>query len=290
MTLLQDESGPRMENMSKDGIYVIWVEESLHEPMYFFICNLLLNGVFGNTVIFPQIFVHLLVGSSTISFSGCITQAYCVESYAAVEILTFTTMAYDRYLAVGNPLRYSSIMTNIKALKYIGGIWALILTLVLMALIMAAKLTFCGVNINNIYCEIKSIVRLACEDTPLNNTFGLVEKLVVLSICVMIIIYCYIATLVICLKTSGLNIGDISVTAHILLSIAGVFTSVTVNPIVYGLRTEALKLRLANNLQKMNNLCRAEMANCSAPYFEPKSSAFNSPWLQKLDAAEGVQP
>ncbi|XP_069828868.1 olfactory receptor 4B13-like [Dendropsophus ebraccatus] len=239
MMLLQDESGPRMENMSKVGrsfvflgllemeryripcsiaafglyiiptllccliVYVIWVEESLHEPMYIFICNLLLNGVFGNTVILPQFIVGLLSGSSTISFPECITQTFCAQTFSTVEIFTFTTMAYDRYLAVGNPLRYSSFMTNVKTLKYINVIWALAFILVLVPVIMTANLNFCGVNINNIFCENMSLVRLACGDSLVNNIFGLVEALLVIVVTLLIVFYCYTRTLVICLKTSG---------------------------------------------------------------------------------------
>ncbi|XP_056415430.1 olfactory receptor 10A2-like [Hyla sarda] len=263
-------------------VYVIWVEESLHEPMYVFISNLLLNGVFGNSVIFPQVIVYLLSGSSTISFPGCITQTFCVQTFSAVEIFTFTTMAYDRYLAVGNPLRYSSLVTNTKALKYIIIIWASAFAFVLVPVIMTNNLHFCGVNINNIFCDNMSLVRLACGDTSVTNIFGLVETLLILVVTLLVIFYCYIRTLLICLKTSGstshkavntlvthiltfsafmtaslfvllryrLNGGTISITVHVLLSITGVLSSVIVNPIIYGLRTEALKIKMIYILQK----------------------------------------
>ncbi|XP_069828915.1 olfactory receptor 10A6-like [Dendropsophus ebraccatus] len=184
-------------------VYVIWVEESLHEPMYLFICNLLLNGVFANTVIFPQIIVLLLFGFSTISYPGCITQTLCVQTFSTVENFTFTTMAYDQYLAVGNPLRYSSIMTNVKALKFICVIWALAFILVLIPVMLTTNLHFCGVSIINVFCENMSLVRLACGDSSVNNIFGLVETLLVLVVTLLIILYCYISTLLICLKTSG---------------------------------------------------------------------------------------
>ncbi|XP_069828869.1 olfactory receptor 4B13-like [Dendropsophus ebraccatus] len=317
--LLQDESDSRMENMSRVGssfvflgilemerywipcfllafvlyiiptllcclmVYVIWVEESLHEPMYIFICNLLLNGVFLNTVILPQFIAGLISGSSTISFPGCITQILCVQTFGAVELFTFTAMAYDRYLAVGNPLRYSSIMTNVKTLTYINVIWALAFILVLVPVMMTANLNFCRVNINNVYCDNMSLVTLACGDSSANNIFGLVQVLLTFVVTLLIIVYCYSRTLVICLKTSRssslkaihtlvshiitfsifltttlfvflryrLNGGNVSVTVHVLLSISGVLTSIIVNPIVYGLRTETLKIKLVHNLEKM---------------------------------------
>ncbi|XP_069828916.1 olfactory receptor 52E8-like [Dendropsophus ebraccatus] len=264
--------------------YIIWVEESLHEPMYFFICNLLLNGVFGNTAVLPQIIVGLLSGSSTITFPACIIQTFCVHSFSTVEVLTFTIMAYDRYLAVGNPLRYSTIMTNVKVLNYISLIWALAFILVLVTVVLTANLTFCGVNINNIFCENMSLIRLACGGSSVNNIYGLVETFLILGSDLLIIFYCYTRTLLICLRTSGstslkaihtlvthiitfsifvtgsmfvvlryrLNGENISIMAHTILSITGVLTSIVVNPIVYGLRTEVLKVKLIHTLQKIH--------------------------------------
>ncbi|KAM3936247.1 olfactory receptor 4B13-like [Leptodactylus fuscus] len=319
MTLFQYDSSPKMENISRAGssfvflgllemeryripysiialglyivttwmcfliVYVVWVEESLHEPMYIFICNLLLNGVYGNTAIFPQFIVSLISGSSTISFPECVIQTFCVQTFSTVESVTFTAMAYDRYLAVGNPLRYPALMSNMTAFKYVYVIWALVFILVLIPVVMTANLQFCGVNINNVFCENMSLLRLACGDTTVNNIFGLVETLVVFFIALIIIVYCYIRTLIICLKTSRsashkavhtlvthiitfsifmiaalfvllryrLSGWNLSVMVHVLISISGLLTSVIVNPIVYGIRTEALKIKLIHNLQKI---------------------------------------
>ncbi|KAM3934895.1 olfactory receptor 52E8-like [Leptodactylus fuscus] len=264
-------------------IYVVWVEENLHEPMYILICNLLLNGIFGSTAIFPQLIIVLFLGSSTISFPRCLTQAFCTQSFNGLEVFTFSAMAFDRYLAVGNPLRYFSLMTNLMALRCIYLMWVIMFLFIMSTVVMTANLQFCGVNINNVFCDNMSLVRLACGDSSLNNFFGLVGTLLFILLTLVIIVYCYIRTLLICLKTSRstslkavhtlvtqiitfsicmttllfvflryrLSGGNISVTAHVLLSIAGVVTSIIVNPLVYGIRTEALKLKVIHNLQKM---------------------------------------
>ncbi|XP_018426390.1 PREDICTED: olfactory receptor 6-like [Nanorana parkeri] len=265
-------------------VYVIWIEVSLHEPMYIFIGNLIFNGVFGNTVILPPFIISLLNGSSTISFNECLTQVFCVQSFSTVEILTFTAMAYDRYLAVGYPLRYATLMTNGKALKYIEIIWISGFVLVVVPLIMTANLTFCGVNINNIFCDNMSLVRLACGNSAMvNNIFGLVETLLVIFGTCFVIVYCYVRTLLICLKLPRaaylkamhtlsthiitfsvfltaslfvvlryrLNGGTITVSVHVFISSTGLLTSVILNPIIYGIRTEALKLKILLNLHKL---------------------------------------
>ncbi|KAM3934894.1 olfactory receptor 4B13-like [Leptodactylus fuscus] len=265
-------------------IYVVWIEESLHEPMYIFISNLLLNGVFGSTAIFPLFVFGLLLRFSTISLPGCLIQTVCVHSFCGMEICTFTAMAYDRYLAVGNPLRYPSLMTNVKALTCVYVIWVFNLISITIPVIMTATLQFCGVNIKNIFCDNMSLVRLACGDTTVNNIFGLVVTSAIIFTALIIIVYCYIRTLLICLKISRsaslkavhtlvthiitfcifmtttlfvflryrFSSGNISVTGHMLLSIAGLLTTFIVNPIVYGIRTEALKMKLIHNLQKID--------------------------------------
>ncbi|XP_077307169.1 olfactory receptor 6B2-like [Lithobates pipiens] len=265
-------------------VYVIWIEASLHEPMYIFICTLIINGIVGNTVVFPQFIIGLLTGSSTICFYKCLVQVFCVQSFPTVEIFTFTAMAYDRYLAVGYPLRYATLMTNGKALKYIAIIWISAYILVGILVTMTANLKFCGVNINNIFCENMSLVRLACGNSAMVlNVFGLVETLIFVFGAIFIIIYCYTRTLLICLKVSKascfkaihtlsthiitcsiflaaalfvilryrLNGGTISISVHVLLSITGLLTSAIVNPIVYGIRTEALKLKILQNVQML---------------------------------------
>ncbi|KAM9319757.1 olfactory receptor 52N5-like [Gastrophryne carolinensis] len=266
-------------------VYVIWKEESLHAPMYILIGNLLVNGAFGNTIIFPRFIIDMLRGSSTILFSECLTQTFFIQSFSTVEIFTFTAMAYDRYLAVGYPLRYPTLMTNNKALKYIAIIWILTFVLVIIPLIMTANLKFCGVNINNIFCENMSLIRLACGTSAMvNNLFGLVEVLFIIFGTFFIIIYCYIRTMLICIKISKASFlkaihtllshiitfsvfmtatmfvflryrltgGTIPVSVHVLISITGLLTSVIVNPLVYGIRTEALKLKIIHNMHQCN--------------------------------------
>ncbi|XP_073404480.1 olfactory receptor 52K1-like [Dendrobates tinctorius] len=273
-------------------IYVIWAEESLHEPMYLFIGNLLLNAVFGSTVVFPQFIVNLMSGCSTISFPECLFQAFCMQTFYTAEMLTFIAMAYDRYLAVGNPLRYSSIMTNVKALTYVSIIWVFSFVLVMIPIVMTANLHVCGVTINNIYCENMSLVRLACGNS-VNSLYGLIQSSLFLVCLFLIIVYCYVRTMLICLKLSRssslkaihtlvthiitfsifltgtlfvflryrLSSETISITAHVLLSMTGLLTSVIVNPIIYGIRTEALKLKLIHNLQNINVFKKVSQLN-----------------------------
>ncbi|XP_063297470.1 olfactory receptor 4B13-like [Pelobates fuscus] len=264
-------------------LYNVCIEANLHEPMYLFICNLLFNGMFGSTSLFPKIIIDLLSGSKIISVAGCFIQSFCMHTFASVEVFTFTIMAQDRYLAIGEPLRYPTLMTNGKALNYIGIIWIIAIILVLIPVIMTMKLPLCGKNINNVFCDNMSLVNLACGDSSLNNIFGAIETFIVYMVALMIIIYCYIRTFLICLKLSKdahqkavstlvshliafscftvatlfivlryrLNSGSIPMFVHILLSCMGIVTTTIVNPFIYGIRTEALRVKILQNLLKI---------------------------------------
>ncbi|KAM4702138.1 olfactory receptor 6B2-like [Discoglossus pictus] len=267
-------------------IFIIWSEDSLHEPMYFFICNLVFNDIFESTLFSPKIMIDLLSGTKMISLVGCLTQAFCVQAYACVEMLTFTVMAHDRYLAVGQPLRYHTLMTNGKALNCTAIIWILASVLVSIPILLTAWLPFCGQYIKNIFCDNMSLVKLACGDTTVNNISGAVGTSVLIICCLLLVIYCYIQTFLICLKISKeacqkalrtlmthlilfscfmvtslfvvmryrLNSNTLSIVSHIILSASGLIISPPLNPLVYGIRTEALKNKIIHNLKKINIL------------------------------------
>ncbi|XP_075053958.1 olfactory receptor 4B13-like [Mixophyes fleayi] len=264
-------------------VFVVWTEESLHEPMYIFICNLVLNGMFGSSTFLPKLIIDLLSGSRTISFSCCLVQSFFLHSFAAVEVFTFTIMAHDRYQAVGQPLRYPTLMTNDKAMKYIAINWVMAFIVVFIPVIMTAYVPLCGINLNNVFCENTSLIKLACGDVSMNNIFGAVEAFLIDISCLLVIIYCYIRTFIICLRISKeacqkavrtlvthlvafvtfmiasffillryrMNSGSISLAAHVLITIIGLITPITVNPFIYGIRTEALKIKILQKIQKI---------------------------------------
>ncbi|KAM3936233.1 olfactory receptor 1496-like [Leptodactylus fuscus] len=262
-------------------VYVVWTEQSLHEPMYIFISNLVWNIMFGSSALFPKLAIDLFIGSSTISLFGCLTQAFCIQSFALVEISTFTIMAYDRYLAVGFPLRYHSLMSCKKALLSLVTIWLVILISVFVGVMFVVRLTLCGNSIHNVYCENFSVVRLACVSTVLNDVYGIIGTLLLLIGSLMIVIYCYIRTFLICMKISveanqkaihtlvthivtfstfmvatlfvifryRLNGGSLSTVTHVVISVGGLTVSITLNPLIYGIRTEALKTKMIQTLK-----------------------------------------
>ncbi|XP_071989523.1 olfactory receptor 1496-like [Engystomops pustulosus] len=265
-------------------ICLIWMEVKLQEPMYLFIGNLVFNAIMGSSTVMPKLMFDLILGFKTIDLSGCLIQSFCIESFAYAEICTFTIMAYDRYLAIGHPLRYSILMTNRKALKSIIVTWVIVFMHRIIGVALTARLALCGVVINNVYCETMSLTRLACSETTINNIFGTTSTLTVVIISLLIVIYCYIRTFVFCLKISmmsasqkavhtlithiaafssfmmsslfvgfryRLNSGALSTTTHVIISMTGLTASITLNPFICGLRTEALRVQIIASVQRI---------------------------------------
>nr|DBA32309.1 TPA: hypothetical protein GDO54_000110 [Pyxicephalus adspersus] len=263
--------------------YVICTEESLHEPMYIFISCLVFNVMYGASAFLPKMLVDLLSLNSMISLPGCLFQGFCIQSYSVAEIFIFTLIAYDRYLAVGHPLRYPTLMTNLTSLKLIFAVWILVLMGTSVAVLLIPRLTFCAVNINNVFCETVSLLRLSCVDVTVNNIYGITWTLFVTISCILVVLYCYIRTILICLKLPAdasqkafqtlvthviaffifmvgtmflafryrLNGGSLSTIAHVVISMSGMSTAITVNPLIYGIRTKALRVKIAHNLQNV---------------------------------------
>ncbi|KAM4702120.1 olfactory receptor 10G3-like [Discoglossus pictus] len=263
-------------------VFVIWTEDSLHEPMYIFICNLVTNGAIGSSIYFPKLMINLLSGTKEISLAGCLTQAFFVQNFASVELYTFTIMAHDRYLAIGQPLRYKILMSNEKALKFICFIWFFAFICVFTPILLTVKLPICGKYINSIICDSMSLVTLACGDTSVNNIFGSVQSILLITVCFLYVIYTYIMMLLVCLKISKeacqkalgtlithmvsyfcfmvtilfiilryrLNSNSLSIVTHVLLAVSGLVISAVLNPLIYGIKTESLRIKIVHNLQK----------------------------------------
>ncbi|XP_044127221.1 olfactory receptor 12D1-like [Bufo gargarizans] len=145
------------------------IDQSLHTPMYFFLWNLSFIDLCFSSVAVPKMLIDFLVVKKTISFGGCISQIHFFHFLGSTEVMLLTTMSFDRYVAIGNPLRYMQIMnskvyTTLALVSWVAGFFhALIHT------VLTAKLPFCGPNlVNHFFCDVKPVLKLACTDTTLN--------------------------------------------------------------------------------------------------------------------------
>ncbi|XP_021520218.1 olfactory receptor 7G2-like [Meriones unguiculatus] len=151
-------------------ILAIHSDSHLHTPMYFFISNLSLTDICTSTTTIPKMLVSIQERNLSITFAGCLTQACFAMLFASLECCLLAAMAYDRYVAICYPLRYTVIMS-----------WRLCSLLVLFSLISSTVnalllsltmlwLSFCkDLEIPHFFCEITQVINVACSDTFINN-------------------------------------------------------------------------------------------------------------------------
>ncbi|KAM4627677.1 olfactory receptor 4B13-like [Polymixia lowei] len=155
-------------------IFTIFLEKMLHEPMYIFLCNLCVNGIYGASSFYPKLLHDLLAEVQVISYTGCLSQIFVVYSYVFCEFTNLTVMAYDRYVAICKPLQYHAIMTIQKVGQLLLLTWSFSLLETIVGIVLTSRLPICGFQIDKIFCTNWEVVKLSCDDTTLNNIYGFV--------------------------------------------------------------------------------------------------------------------
>ncbi|XP_037697211.1 olfactory receptor 5F1-like [Choloepus didactylus] len=152
-------------------ILLIRIDSRLHIPMYFFLANLSFVDVCYSSNITPRMLVDLLSEKKTISFAGCFLQMYFFIALGTTECILFGLMAYDRYVAVCNPLRYPLVMSRTVCVKMAGGALAAGLLNFMVNTSYISSLPFCGPNvIHHFFCDSPPIFKLSCSDTTMNES------------------------------------------------------------------------------------------------------------------------
>nr|XP_028560161.1 olfactory receptor 6N1-like [Podarcis muralis] len=185
-------------------ILIVAVDSRLQTPMYFFICNLSMVEVWYTTVTVPKMLENLLAQKRTISIPGCITQYYFFFAFAAIELFILTAMAYDRYLAICNPLRYSAIM-NPRTCRNVAVIcWVVGFICPTFPSFMLAKISFCSPNkINHFFCDAGQIFRLSCTDTYSIQVIGYGFSSVIVMATLLFTLGSYVQIVITILKMSS---------------------------------------------------------------------------------------
>ncbi|XP_056415971.1 olfactory receptor 1509-like [Hyla sarda] len=265
-------------------VFIIFIDKRLHEPMYILISNLVLNGIFGSSSFFPKLIFDLMTSSTTITHGNCVAQALCVTLFAFYEMSTFTIMAYDRYLAVCHPLHYGMLVTNERIIQLTVGSLVLAFILVLIGLLLTWKLPLCGNMLNNIVCDNMSMVILSCVDSSISQLYSASVSVIYLCVTILVTVFSYLKIFFVCLKISGeshqkavhtlvthlLNfsvflvgfffvfmryrLGNVKlpIVIHALFSVTALIVPPLLNPLIYGVRTHVLKMKVTHYLQTMH--------------------------------------
>ncbi|XP_065266478.1 olfactory receptor 52E2-like isoform X2 [Emys orbicularis] len=255
-------------------LFIVKREPSLHRPMYYFLCMLAVTDLVLSTSILPKMLSIFWFNTREIDFSACLTQMYFVHCFLVMESGILVAMALDRYVAICNPLRYSTTLTNHMVVK-IGLAVVLRSGIFVLPYILLARLwPYCRTNIiPHSYCEHIAVVKLACADIRISSYYGLFVLLSVIGLDVIFIAVSYIQILRAIfnlptkdarLKTLGTCSSHLCVILafyipalfsslmyrfghtvplhfHILIANVYLLLPPMLNPIIYGVRTKQLR-------------------------------------------------
>ncbi|XP_068129702.1 olfactory receptor 6N1-like [Hyperolius riggenbachi] len=261
-------------------VLVIWLDSHLHTPMYMFAGMLSFLDVCYTAVTIPQILVIFWMGEVNIALTGCLLQMYFFHSLGITENYLLTVMAYDRYMAICNPLRYTMIMTSTFCRSLMFGCWLCGFMSPVTKLILVSLLPFCGSNIiHHLFCDLTPLLHLACADTSLNviTDFIINSCIIILTSAFIALTYIKILITILMMNTSeGRKKAFSTCTAHfsvVLIFFGSVafmyirpqtiyapkydqlvtinYTVLTplLNPVVYSLRNKEIKRALRKYFQ-----------------------------------------
>ncbi|XP_045873258.1 olfactory receptor 149-like [Meles meles] len=255
----------------------------LHTPIYFFLCQLSVCDIFFPSVSSPKMLFYLSGNSRVISYAGCASQLFFYHFLGCTECFLYTVMAYDRFVAICYPLRYTVIMSHracaslAVGTSFFGCIQATFLTA------LTFQLPYCGANeVDYFFCDIPVMLKLACADTSALEMVGFISVGLMPLSCFLLILTsysCIVCSILQIRSTEGRRRAFSTCSAHltaILLSFMPVvliylqptpnpWLNATVqilnnmvtpmlNPLIYSLRNKEVKSSLRNVLQQVSFL------------------------------------
>ncbi|XP_067403129.1 olfactory receptor 52K1-like [Emydura macquarii macquarii] len=258
-------------------LYVIKTEPSLHKPMFYFLAMLAVINLVLPATTMPKTLSIFWFNFREISFNACLVQMFFLHSFSFMESGVLVAMAFDRYVAICNPLRYVTILTNSVIAKIgLAGL-ARVVLLVVPVLFLLRRLPFCQSHvISHCFCEHMAVVKLACADTRINNIYGIIVTLLIVGLDLMFITVSYVKILrtVLNLASKEEQLKAFGTCAAHLCAILMVYTPLVLtsvihrvghqvaphiqilmtnfylllppmmNPIVYGVKTKQIRVRV----------------------------------------------
>uniref|UniRef100_UPI00313A19FE olfactory receptor family 8 subfamily G member 29, pseudogene 1 n=1 Tax=Mus musculus TaxID=10090 RepID=UPI00313A19FE len=174
-------------------ITLIGLSSHLHTPMYYFLSSLSFIDFCQSTVITPKMLVSFLTEKNIISYPGCMAQLYFFIIFGVAECYTLAAMAYDRYVAICNPLLYSVSMSYQIYSSLISGVYifAVVCSSIITGFML--RIQFCKLDvINHYFCDLLPLLKLACSNTYINEMLTLFVSMFNICVPVLTIITSYI--------------------------------------------------------------------------------------------------
>ncbi|XP_037017426.2 olfactory receptor 10AG1-like [Artibeus jamaicensis] len=173
-------------------ILITKIEPALQTPMYFFLSNFSFLEICYVTVTIPRMLMDLLSQKGNISLLACATQMCFVLMFGGSECLLLTVMAYDRYVAICNPLHYTVVMNQKVCVQMVTASWLSGVPIVIGQTWQIFSLPFCGSNtINHFFCDLPPVLKLACVDTFVSEIIVYVAAAVFVTVPFLLIVASY---------------------------------------------------------------------------------------------------
>ncbi|XP_061465576.1 olfactory receptor 9I1-like [Rhineura floridana] len=262
-------------------IVLIQTDSLLQSPMYFFLSNLSFIDICYSSIIIPRLLYDLFTDRKVISYNACATQMWLFTLYATTECYLLAAMAYDRFVAICNPLFYPIAMAKKVCLQLVAGCYLAGLVNAIVHASGTFRLSFCGPNeISSFFCDIPPLLRLSCSDNYVSKVvlFVLSTFVVVANAVIVLFSYTYIISTILRMRSSTGRRKTFSTCASHLTAIVLYYGSLTfmyvqpggleaveqdkivsvfytivipmLNPIIYSLRNEEVKKALKKRLSK----------------------------------------
>ncbi|XP_057579632.1 olfactory receptor 13D1 isoform X2 [Hippopotamus amphibius kiboko] len=185
-------------------IIISILDSRLHTPMYFFLGNLSFLDICYTSSSIPPMLIIFRFGRKSISFIGCALQMVVSLGLGSTECVLLAVMAYDRHVAICNPLRYPIIMNRVLYVHMAAWSWIIGCLTSLLQTVMTMILPFCGNNvIDHLTCEILALLKLICSDIAINVIIMTVASIILLMIPLLLIFISYVFILSSILKINS---------------------------------------------------------------------------------------
>uniref|UniRef100_F1RIK6 Olfactory receptor n=1 Tax=Sus scrofa TaxID=9823 RepID=F1RIK6_PIG len=246
-------------------LHVIRTEPTLHQPMFYFLAMLAVTDLcMGLST------VHTVLGvlwglSREVSLDACIAQSYFIHGLSFVESSVLLAMAFDRFTAICNPLRYASILTNARIINIGLGILVRSFMFIVAPIIRLKFFRYCRSHVlSHSFCLHQDLLRLACSDIRFNSVYALALVICTLLLDSVLILVSYIrilhsslqtcvshlcAVLVFYIPVIGLTMvhrfgQHLSPVVHVLMGNVYIIVPPLMNPIIYSVKTQQIRGRI----------------------------------------------
>ncbi|KAE8578604.1 hypothetical protein XENTR_v10023675 [Xenopus tropicalis] len=263
-------------------LLLIFTDSHLHTPMYFFLGTLACLDMSCSSVIVPRMLFDLLRETRIISVPACITQFYFFSLFIASEMSVLAVMSYDRYIAICHPLHYMQIMSWDVCVQFVSGVLLFTAIYTLVHTLFLTTLTFCLPNVlQSFFCDLPQLLQISCSDTFINVLLIFLLGIPYGAGILGLTFYPYIPIITTVLKmtlkhtrskafstcSSHLTVVSVFYTTiffnyfrsnangHLfegkVVSVFYAILTPSLNPVIYSLRNQELKLSLRKTLQRL---------------------------------------